>query len=369
MRKIAAGVFSVLLLTLTANPELSLARDVLDLPLFQRTPAASVASDLAGSDTTGAGSVVSDTAGFGYLTVKMGEHVDSLYVIVDQRYSSPHFIANGKTVALPAGERYLTVATKRTRDLSFSATVRADEADTVRVSLISEPSREEYLNRSSYPVLRSGGANLLVLTDRDSRVFVDDVPQGMGAAQLRVSPGRHFVRTVHAESGHTEREVFVQGDPPRLTRTEMHNKPSRAKIRLGSLVPGLGQLYKRQNVKGLALLGGFVVTAVGGAQQHLAFLDRNHEYETTRGLYQRVRSEEEALRLGNESEHLYGAARGAYRRRNVLLGLAAGAYLYSVFDAWLDRPEGGYRTPQAGNRRVEPLLGARAQGLRLVVPF
>ena len=309
-----------------------------------------------------------DTSEVGYLVVKAPPRIDSLYVVVDRNFDAPYYVENGDSLALPTGDRYVTLAMKQTRDLSFVATIQAGKIEPANANLIREEDQDLYLAESSYPVLRSG-TNLLVITDRDSRIQVDGEPQGTGRARLRVSAGTHRIETVHPEAGRTERIVTVQTDPPRLTRPVMYNKPSWRAVQYRSAVPGLAQLYKENTVKGLSLLAGFVVTSAVATQQSLVFSNQDQEYEEARREYENASTEEEALRLGNKTERLYENARGAYWRRNALLGAAAGIYLYSVFDAWLNQPEGGYRTPLSQRATIEPLLGTRRQGVRLVVQF
>lgn len=311
---------------------------------------------------------VSDTIDVGYLTIEMRRRIDSIYVVINNHFSSPHYIANGATVKLPVGRQYLTIATKYTRDLSLPVTVHAGERDTLRTSMIEEKDREVYLKKSSYPVLQHG-INLLVVTDRDSRILVDGVPRGRGATRLRMSEGAHVVETLHPEAGHTERQVFVQMDPPRLRWVEMYNKPSRGRVRGLSFLPGGAQLYKGQALEGITLASGFALAGIGGLYQHVSFLEHNQHYNQLRDQYEAAETEEEAFRLGNQTEQYYNAARRASRWRNALAAVTVGTYLYSLFDGILDRPPGGYRTPSPGSTQLRPLLGMGKQGMQLVVRF
>lgn len=309
-----------------------------------------------------------DTTNPGYLKVETRLGIDSLYVVVDKNFDDPYFIANEDSVALSTGEKFFTVVSKRSPDFSFSATIQPGTTKTVRANVSEVQDRNSYLEKSSYPVL-SRGTNLLVITDRDSRVLVDSVARGTGIVQLDVSEGTHLVQTIHPEAGRTERVVTVQAAPPRLERLVAYNKPSQRVVHVRSSLPGLAQLHKDHQIKGLALLVGFGLTTVATAQQHFVFRSRNQEFESTREEYRSADREENVFRLGNEVERLHDAAQGAYRRRNFLAGMTAGLYLYSILDAWLVRPDEGYRTPLSNRTRVEPLFGAQKRGFRLVVRF
>lgn len=313
------------------------------------------------------GTVV-DTAEVGYYYFDLGEEIDSMYVVVDRKFGSSRYIANRDSIRLSTGEHHFTIATQITRDLTFSATVRPGEVGTVQVPLLRERDRSTYYRQSSYPVLRTG-ANLTVMTGRDSRIIVDGEPRGQGRTRLRVSGGRHRVEVSHPKAGRTERVVTVRTDPPRLTRVTMFTKPSRRVARVRSVVPGLAQLHKGHMVSGGALLVGFGISSVAAVHQHVVYASNEEELAGVRLRYQQAGNEMRAFRLGNRAERLQDTVQQAYRVRNLLLGVAAGAYLYSFFDAWLNRPSGGYRMPVSEQPRVQPLLGKRHSGIRLVFSF
>lgn len=304
----------------------------------------------------------------GYLKVDANWEIDSLFVVVDNQFEKAPFIANGDSIALPAGRRRITLSTETTVDRTFYRNVEVGQTTVLEVGLVRERNREVYLRRSSYPVLRSG-INLVVVTDPDSEIIVDDVSRGQGIVKLEMNEALHLIQARHSEAGQRERRVTVQMHPPRLTWVEMYNKPSRKEVRRRSLVPGRAQFYKRQTLKGFVLASGFALTMIGGTYQHISFLIHNREYEQLRDEYYKATEEVEALRLGNQTEHHFNAARDAARWRNVLVAVAVGTYLYSLFDGVLNRPPGGYRTPSPDPIRLQPLFGTRQQGMRLVIRF
>lgn len=310
-----------------------------------------------------------DSTDTGFLAVRLRSSVDSLYVVIDGRYDRARRVANGDTLALPAGERDITIATSRTWDVTTSANIVADSTQLARLQVLDEKDREEYLENSSYPVLKTG-ANLQVETDPDAAVLVNGAVKGQGSTQLRLPAGRYVVTTHHPVAGEKEERVTVRDDPPRLVDLVMYTKASRKRARRLSLVPGLGQLHKNDTARGLIVLSGFTIAAAGGLQQHVSYASANSEYEDARLSYENATTEEEALRFGNLAEQQYDAARSAYRGRNVLVGLATGLYLYSLLDAWLTTPDAGYRSPTMNSPSVRPFFGTNGQtGVTLSLSF
>lgn len=306
--------------------------------------------------------------GVAYLTIEMREPVDHMYVIIDDDYEQARYIENGGTVTIPAGEARIKIATAITRDISMLRQLPAGASDTSRVYSSEVEDQRLYLERSSYPVLHTGD-NLLVVTDQDASVAVDGIPQGTGMTRVSVVPGTHVVTVKHPEGRRLERTVEVQKEPPRMALVVAYTTPSRVTSRRLAFVPGAGQLHKRQTVKGIALMGGFLAASIGGVHQHVDFAERNHAYENVLQAYNAAEDESDALQLGYEAEQLYGPARTAYWRRNILIGTAAGIYLYSILDAWMNKPSGGYRTTISEYTRIEPFIGTHEQGARLVVRF
>lgn len=310
-----------------------------------------------------------DTTGTGFLVIELYRDApDSLYLVIDEAYEAPHYVANGDTLAVPVGERYVTVATEQNHDVTFSAEIRAGETQLARVPVRREHDRSRYLSGSSYPVLHRG-INLLVETDWDSRVVIDGARRGQGTMGLRVDEGSYAVRAVHAAAGEGERVVFVETNPPRLTHVVLYNKPSRERAWALSPLPGAAQMHKHHYLRSIAILGAFSAASVGAARNHHRLRPLRDSYHALLSAYENSTDEDKALKLGEETAQAYQEARDAQQRRNLYLGLTAGVYLYSLLDAWLDTPRGGYRSPRPRTIRLMPFADADQRGLHLSVPL
>lgn len=314
---------------------------------------------------------VVDTTEHARINIDLSEQsdADSLYVVVDDNFDSPRYIRNRDNITLPEGKQRLTLATKNTRDFSTTMTVESGEIDTLRVQLARESDRSTYLRHSSYPVLHRG-VNVAVETDYDTEVYIDGTYYGEGYVEANIPAGRYLVEAVHPEAGKSAHRLVISGDMPRLSEIDAHVKPSRTRVKYSSFMPGVAQLYKNENWKGLGLMSSFVAFTTGALQQHTTFRNTQTEYDTIRDQYEGASTERRALQLGNEAEHLYDRAQTIRWRRNIFIGAAVGVYLYSLFDGRIHTPDGGYRTPLArgGTQRIQPLLlGDGGYGVRLVL--
>jgi TolB-like protein len=98
------------------------------------------------------------------------------------------------------------------------------------------------------------------------------------------------------------------------------------------LVPGLGQFYNRQPVKGWAFLGTEAALLGGALAFHLSAEDAYSDYE--------------AVQPGSgtsptaDAERLYDLAASRYRTRDVLLVGAAAVWAVNVVDAWVSGVDG-----------------------------
>lgn len=310
-----------------------------------------------------------DTTRTALLSIQMHDSIDSMYVVIDGMYDEARFVANRDTIPVPSGERKITVATSQTWDVTTEDTLLPDSLLTKKIHIFSDTDREDHYIGSSYPVLKTG-SNLLVETDPTSTVFVNGVARGKGPTQMHLDAGTYLVRTQHPVAGTQETTVTVQEAPPRMEHALLYTKPSRRKARLLGFAPGLGQLHKGKSIRGLFVLGGFVLTTAGGIHQHFTYAANNTSYQRAHREYHEATREENIIRWGDETERRFEATRGAYRRRNALIGLAAGLYIYSVLDSWLNTPKGGYRTPMRDSPLLRPLYGANGEvGVRFTVLF
>ncbi len=294
--------------------------------------------------------------------------VDSFYVVVDGRFEAPHVMASGGQLRLSAGQHRITVATAGRSDQSFYATIEPGATARHRISHGVRTGGAGYFASSSYPALKSG-ATLAILTDAGAEVRINGRRVGRGPrVLLDTLAGTYAVTAVHPEAGTRTERVTVQTAPLRLAVAEVYVRPDRAAVRRTRFVPGVSQFYKNERLKSAALVGTFVAATGGAVWQHLSFARANNDYEALLRDYKRAGTEEEALRLGDQTQARYDTARRAYWVRNALVGVAVSAYVYGLLDSFRD-PEGGYRPARPPDRVLTPLINGDGAGASFSLRF
>ncbi len=313
----------------------------------------------------------------GYL--KLTAPVDTMLVVVDDDLAHFRRLISGDSLELSAGTHRIAVASKRSYDFLFRPTSPAGRTLTQPIPLtMRKPGSNpdvSYVFQSSYPRLVWGG-NLLVVTDYDSDIYIDGRFAGRGQVKLDTTAGTYRVRTENAIAGSSEQRVVVRRD--RLWVTEMFNKPDKGRVRRWSWLPGGGQWVKSQPLKATAMVG-LTTVGIGGIVAGAGSLHSKSEVlsddELNRLLQQYRESRNTTLttQIGVTLARQADLAREDARSRKLLyggIGLAGAAYLWSVADAWLVAPRGGYR-----DRRIDPkvilapFLAENRTGLRLQIAF
>lgn len=122
-----------------------------------------------------------------------------------------------------------------------------------------------------------------------------------------------------------------------------------------SIVPGMGQMYKGQTVKGAAILGGEAALIAGA----VAFsIKKNH-------------SRNHVGQDAGTSDSWHSKERGWRQMRNLCIGLAGGLYVYNLLDAALSK---GARQVVVKKKddpilAVVPVVMTDGAGLSLVLNF
>jgi TolB-like protein len=127
------------------------------------------------------------------------------------------------------------------------------------------------------------------------------------------------------------------------------------------LVPGWGQFYNRQPVKGWIVIGSGVALVSGAVGYHLAGQKAYDDY----------RAKSSAAQLGGapsaEAAALYATAASRYRTRNWLFGGVAALWVLNVADAWFSGVDG--ESVLQGGLAVAPVAHPGGAGLVALARF
>lgn len=284
---------------------------------------------------------------------------DSFYLVIDRDFDAIHHLAKSDTVTLRAGKRHLTVIESTSRDIRIS--LELAPGDTLRRSVALSPVRspKARVKHSTLPVLESG-SNLYILTDPDTYIYLDNEPSSMGEVLTMSLDSIVTVEARHPELG--IRRAQIKPRPDRVAVVELFHRPERAAALRWSALPGGGQFYKRQPVKGAIATGLIMGSLSYGIRLAINVHNANDEYKFLYDSYHSATDELIVTSLGEETERMYAHINNLSDRRNLMLGTAAGLYILSIIDAVIPT-RGGFRS--RNERRVDWTLSPTIDGFTI----
>lgn len=243
-------------------------------------------------------------------------------------------------LALLPGRYEIKLAGKQRFDHLVKVTIKSGET-TRELVVMKIAFGEDYMAHSAYPAVHEQ-ANLAVITDAESAIYIDGVYQGQGVVKQAVEPGIYELRVEHPTAGVARGVVSISSAPLRLKVVELYSKPEQSTAFVLSVLPGLAQVYKDQPRRAALALG---LTAAGAGlayTQHRTYQQEAELYADMQTRYRQASEEQLALQLGDEAEVQFEKTRQAAQRRDIAFGIAAGIYALTLIDSWLP-PRYGYR--------------------------
>ncbi len=293
--------------------------------------------------------VSNPTDAFGYLNFKT--NIDSFYVYVDGDIENYKKISRFDSLKLSVGTRKITISSEFIRDKTFDIEIVENTVMEYRINFGSKILiRDILLENSSYPRIYHR-ANLIVLTDDKSDIFIDGEWAGRGEVKVDTLIGLYVVETRHKHAGSSKKKIKVKSN--RLAILKMYNKPHRKASKLLSAFPGASQFYQKRRLIGIFIFGITVAGAVITHNYHQTFKDKNNEYEILLSNYRNANTEANALRLGDQLQSAFDSADDAAQIRNVFLYATLGAYALNLLDAILMKQKSGYRLERKFNLYAE----------------
>lgn len=300
---------------------------------------------------------------FGYL--KIVTNVDSVFARIDRNFKTCRKMRSGDSLRLTVGEYKFVVSTKLAHDHYFNIEIAPDTTLIYRIDLKSAKSYQTYIQNSAYPRFY-WNANLLILTDNDSEVFIGNKRFGRGEVKIDTLAGAYEITTRHRYAGTTHKKVKLYAT--RLEVAEMYNKPLRASAYSLAILPGAKQFYQNEKLKGIAIFGLFATGAILSYNHHREFRKENQAYLSARYRYLHARSEDEAIKFAPEAQTRFDQTKLIANWRNAFVCATAGIYVLNLFDA-LSSPRGGYRDMKRYRARVVPFSVKEMPGLHLSFHF
>lgn len=267
-------------------------------------------------------------------------NADSAYLVVDKQYTDAVKISNGDSVLILHGQHILNLSTYYDKapvkkifiaGSGLTLDFEFNEPETASINSLSD-------NFAAKQDLR---IDALIFTDSDSEIFLNDQFVGRERIGLNFNQEINVLRIENPNFGSKEIDL---NNEPFLQVIQPYKRPIRSIAQTASLLPGFSQGYKRQYLKGGAFLLGNLLSLnyyMNAADEYSLEKDR---FDALVEEYATIRNENDALELGNEIEALRGEIRDLDSRKNLFLGTTLGLYALNLFDAFISKPRGGYRT-------------------------
>lgn len=311
------------------------------------------------TDSPGTDSPGTDSLG----TIVLNMAVDTALVVIDDDFSTYFTITpDDSVVAVPVGNRKLTVATRLYSDYILYSEIRTDTTRVINLHLrFPLTSPESRILNSSWPRLM-WESNLAIHTDPGSEIYVEGRHVGGQRAYMNLTPGTYRVR-LEDPAGREKRANIIVADN-RLTVADLYILPDRRTFFAAAAFPGAGQFYRGDRV-----IGAVALTSIAGFVTAAYITDRDirkstDELEILRNTYREATDERIAWELGNELERFHSNLMGRKRTRNFFIGAAAGLYVAQLIDA-LRPPRHGFRRPISPAYLVNPTITPEGPGIRL----
>ncbi|WP_428236245.1 DUF5683 domain-containing protein [Gracilimonas sp.] len=277
--------------------------------------------------------------------VRIKSNVDSLYVRNNFGFRQDEVIkiGNGDSVLIKPGNRLIEISHPNSEEWRTTKKITADSTTTIQHNFELRETSSETL-KDNFATIQHYDANLFVISDDDSEIFIDDKFVGMGAVKLKRKTGPADIRIKNPYTGTNTYTAKITNLPSEdgVVAT-VYSKPDRRLSQIRGLIPGLSQFYKQQKFKSTLLSGGFLV--LGGLT-----LQRNHVYNKELSKFRKVRenynnatNERLAFKLGNKLDRRHKIVKKRDNERLVLFTLTSLVYAFNLYDALFDIPVSGFR--------------------------
>ena len=199
---------------------------------------------------------------------------------------------------------------------------------------------EWYSIHENYQTAKVLDSDFLVITDYDSRVYLNGVYQSRGTTELSLSPGNNEIAISNPKFGIRRNNVTSEDF---YQVWEEYRRPNKLWAQVFSTVPGLSQTYKKQYLKASAFVLGTAALGISYLNTVDEHDSKMEEFNLKVLEYNATSSELQAYTLGNEINGLQSDIKDLDSKKNILIGVAAGLYALNILDGFISKPDGGFR--------------------------
>ena len=184
----------------------------------------------------------------GYLKVT-STNIDSFYVTINGDFKNTKFIATGDSLLLPIGFQDVRISGYNFNDITSTFGIGENQTSHFRI----HANKYMHNEQSNSYLINYFKGNILIHSDDDSKIFVNDTLLAKGLARLYTNT--KFIKITLTNDAGFSISKNISVDPVKFELIEIFTRPERDKLFLMSAFPGAGQLYKHENAKAITLLG------------------------------------------------------------------------------------------------------------------
>lgn len=283
------------------------------------------------------------TTSFGTLVFDF--NVDSALVILNNQYRDAFYVYKGDTVNVKTGETSIKISVMHDYLFEKVLTVIEDSLFIINHDFQFLPLTKKVLN-GNFAARRYFNANLLVITDEDSDIYLNEELVGKEFVYLNAPTGNNLVQARNSttyQSLYVKNSVQITNSDFSFRIIERHIKPLESTSKTLSFLPGFSQAYKYQGTKAL-----FIRASLGTLFAALSALEVKYridkkEYDDLLFEYRTTKNSSNATNLGDILETKDDNLKTLARYRNISLFTLIGTYVYNIADGLISKPKSGFR--------------------------
>lgn len=280
---------------------------------------------------------------FGYL--KFNLNVDSAYVVTNNDFFVTQKIANGDSILLETGTNLINVSVPFDEPINTYKAIFNNATVILSHNFESGEISPETMN-DNVAARYYHDANIMVLTDDDSKVFFDGKSAGTGFAKTDSDKRKISVLIRNPDFGSQKFNVQVQQGG--INFVEAYRRPKKSNARIFSVIPGASQVYKRQYIKGIGFSTSTAVLFFFAGRKFQQYSEELDLFKRYKYRYNQALDEAEALEWGYRTEKQQDIVTKIDNQRKFFLISGLMVYGLNIYDAFSSTPTGGYYNKKHG---------------------
>jgi hypothetical protein len=272
--------------------------------------------------------------------LKIESNIDSIDVVIDFEFFKVYRIANGDSLELRTGVRAFHLSYPFDYDYNRRVNIKEDETLIFEHNFEKRVPDLDFLDKN-ISATRHYSAEILLMSDSDTRIYVDDELKGEGFALVDSISASSTIKFENKYGYKTSKRYITSEN--RLITDQQYLKPIESNTKKAAFIPGSSQFMKNQKFKGSAIVTTFLLGTASTIFFELKLQSNNDKYSEVLSSYNATSLEFEAFKFGNQLKELSDKSSTYNNIKNVSLFSTIAVYLYNIYDGFTSFPDGGFR--------------------------